>query len=409
MECKNKVITIIGAGPAGMMLAWLLVKNKTRVKLIERHLDFSREFRGEGIQESVMKHLEDFNLLSPIMTNKMGVRAEAARVFFNELPVAVLKGSRQGSDFGIILHQEKFLKFLHDELSNSDLFQSYMGHSAISFEEDHHKISHVITRDKNKTEHRIAGDLMIITAGRGTNLRKQLNMKAKKIATHWNILWLLLPKPENKELLPNGFRAYLNGDSLFIMYTNADGMIQLAWSKKDEATLKSKDFNFKKSELLNEIPGPYKNLVKNGFSESTKTQFLKVECDRLHKWHHKNCLFIGDAAHTMTPVGGQGINLAIRDSIVTANHILDAIAINTLNAEDIFSSIQTERMREIRLMQTFQKKFGFFMLGAPKLLSRIFFFFILPVLGAIGIRQRMLKKVQGGVSFVKFKYEASLK
>ena len=39
---------IIGAGPAGMLIAWLLVKNGIRVKVIERHLDFSREFRGDG-------------------------------------------------------------------------------------------------------------------------------------------------------------------------------------------------------------------------------------------------------------------------------------------------------------------------------------------------------------------------
>mgnify|MGYP006198910095 FL=1 len=81
---KDKSIVIVGAGPAGMMLAWLLVKNGIGVNIIERHLDFSREFRGEGIQESVIKHLEDLGLLSIIMSKKMGVEAEAARVFFDE-------------------------------------------------------------------------------------------------------------------------------------------------------------------------------------------------------------------------------------------------------------------------------------------------------------------------------------
>ena len=109
---KDKSIVIVGAGPAGMMLAWLLVKNGIGVNIIERHLDFSREFRGEGIQESVIKHLEDLGLLSIIMSKKMGVEAEAARVFFDEKPVAVLKGSKRDSNFGIILHQEKFLSYL---------------------------------------------------------------------------------------------------------------------------------------------------------------------------------------------------------------------------------------------------------------------------------------------------------
>jgi 2-polyprenyl-6-methoxyphenol hydroxylase-like FAD-dependent oxidoreductase len=46
MYKKNKSIEIVGAGPAGMMLAWLLVKNGIGVNIIERHLDFSREFKG---------------------------------------------------------------------------------------------------------------------------------------------------------------------------------------------------------------------------------------------------------------------------------------------------------------------------------------------------------------------------
>ena len=401
---KDKSIVIVGAGPAGMMLAWLLVKNGIGVNIIERHLDFSREFRGEGIQESVIKHLEDLGLLSIIMSKKMGVEAEAARVFFDEKPVAVLKGSKRDSNFGIILHQEKFLNYLHSELLKNGLYKSYLGHNAVRFEEKNDKITHVITNDKNKTEHRIAGELIVVTTGRGTALRKKLNLKANKIDTHWNILWVLLPKPDNEEIIPKGFRAYLNGNTLFIMYTNAEGMVQMAWSKKNEKDLKIKDFNLKKSILLNEIPKPYRELVDKGYLETSRTQFLKVECDRLEKWYHKNILFLGDAAHTMSPVAGQGINLAIRDSIVAANHLIDAFTSDKINPNKTFPLIQEERLREVKIMQTFQQKFGYFMLGAPRLISKLFFFIILPILGYIGIQKKMLKMVQGGVSKVSFKH-----
>ena len=52
---EQSEVTIIGAGPAGMFLAYLLVTNGIAVRVLERHPDFSREFRGEGIQPSVMK------------------------------------------------------------------------------------------------------------------------------------------------------------------------------------------------------------------------------------------------------------------------------------------------------------------------------------------------------------------
>lgn len=39
-------VVIIGAGPAGMFLAYLLVTNGISVRVLERRPDFKREFRG---------------------------------------------------------------------------------------------------------------------------------------------------------------------------------------------------------------------------------------------------------------------------------------------------------------------------------------------------------------------------
>jgi len=41
--------------------------------------------------------------------------------------------------------------------------------------------------------------------------------------------------------------------------------------------------------------------------------------ERLPLWHKPGLLFIGDAAHAMSPVGGVGINYAIGDAVETAN------------------------------------------------------------------------------------------
>jgi len=405
MNNESSHAVIVGAGPAGMLLAWLLVRNDIRVTVIERHPNFSREFRGEGIQASVIKHLEELGLMDAIMELKMGVRAEAARVFFDQKPVAVLKGIGKDADFGIILHQEKFLLYLHEELSRSSLYTAFLGHSAIHFTEAHDRITSVHINDKNKIEKIIAGDAFFITTGRGTVLRKKLGLEANKVATHWNILWILLPRPNQEELIPKGFRAYLNGDNLFILYTNSEGLIQMAWGRKDEKVLKDRDFDTRKEALMSEIPKPYRSLIDSGYLKSTRTQFLKVECDRLKQWHKKNVLFLGDAAHTMSPVAGQGINLAMRDSIVAANYCIPVLKSNGQLTDTTLRAIQNERFREIKIMQRFQQKFGYFMLGAPKWQSRLFFFIVLPILKRMGVQRRMLKMVQGGVSEVRFKHE----
>src|SRR4051794_29398176 len=45
-------VVIVGAGPAGMSLAYLLARRGVGVTVLEAHLDFSRAFRGEGVQRS---------------------------------------------------------------------------------------------------------------------------------------------------------------------------------------------------------------------------------------------------------------------------------------------------------------------------------------------------------------------
>jgi FAD binding domain len=45
-------VLIVGAGPAGAALAYLLARRGVAVTLLEKHLDFARAFRGEGLQPS---------------------------------------------------------------------------------------------------------------------------------------------------------------------------------------------------------------------------------------------------------------------------------------------------------------------------------------------------------------------
>src|SRR5450432_4160534 len=45
-------VVIVGAGPAGMTLAYLLARRGVGVTVLETHHDFARAFRGEGLQKS---------------------------------------------------------------------------------------------------------------------------------------------------------------------------------------------------------------------------------------------------------------------------------------------------------------------------------------------------------------------
>ena len=55
-------VVIVGAGPAGATLAYLLARRGVEVALLERHHDFSRTFRGDGLQPSGIDAFDQMGL-----------------------------------------------------------------------------------------------------------------------------------------------------------------------------------------------------------------------------------------------------------------------------------------------------------------------------------------------------------
>src|SRR5689334_662757 len=57
---------IVGGGPAGAMLALLLVRRGVRVTLLEMHHDFDREFRGDTVHPSTLEILDQIGLAGSV-------------------------------------------------------------------------------------------------------------------------------------------------------------------------------------------------------------------------------------------------------------------------------------------------------------------------------------------------------
>jgi 2-polyprenyl-6-methoxyphenol hydroxylase-like FAD-dependent oxidoreductase len=77
------------------------------------------------------------------------------------------------------------------------------------------------------------------------------------------------------------------------------------------------------------------------------------------RWHGPGLLLLGDAAHPMSPVRAQGINMALRDALV-ASRLLDPVLERT---GDLHGAIDAQlpliggrRLREIRLVQGLQAR-----------------------------------------------------
>jgi len=58
---------IVGGGPAGMMLGFLLARAGIDVTVLEKHADFLRDFRGDTIHPSTLELMYELGLLEEFL------------------------------------------------------------------------------------------------------------------------------------------------------------------------------------------------------------------------------------------------------------------------------------------------------------------------------------------------------
>ena len=58
---------VVGGGPAGMMLGYLLARGGVPVTVLEKHKDFFRDFRGDTVHPSTLEVMYELGLLEDFL------------------------------------------------------------------------------------------------------------------------------------------------------------------------------------------------------------------------------------------------------------------------------------------------------------------------------------------------------
>src|SRR5581483_4530476 len=111
----EKKVIIVGAGPAGMMLAYQLASNGIPVHVLERHPDFQREFRGELMQGSVVQQLERSGIFKLLLERGLALPNIERVMYIGHTRRVELPGPKET---GAIVSQPGFLALLHELCGN---------------------------------------------------------------------------------------------------------------------------------------------------------------------------------------------------------------------------------------------------------------------------------------------------
>ena len=342
-------VTIVGAGPAGALLAWILSSRGVDTLLIERQSDFDREFRGEILMPSGLRALEE-----------AGVELEADAL----LPLSVFEGWMNGQPFlrlaieadgprpPAAVSQPKLLERLVAMAEGTGHFAFRRGTTVRRIERTGEGRSILHTRNA-EGESKIETSFLIGADGRGAVSRRALAPRVVTRGTQLDVVWFKMAYPG---AWSPGTARFIGGrGQLLIAGATADGQLQMGWVilKGTFGELKSRSHDEWVEELGHHVDPELAAHIRDRADTITRPFLLNAVSDRVVGWATPGALLIGDAAHTMSPVGGQGVNIALRDAIVAANELVPAFRSGG-DVETAAARVEATRAREVDLIQRMQ-------------------------------------------------------
>jgi 2-polyprenyl-6-methoxyphenol hydroxylase-like FAD-dependent oxidoreductase len=354
-------VVIVGAGPAGAALGYLLARRTIDVTLLERQTDFAREFRGEALMPSGIDAFAQMRLGAQLAALPQA-RLTAMELYQGATRLGRFEFASGFGDIGPhVVSQPAMLEMLVAEAGRYSNFKLSRGVTVRDLILDAGRITGVAA-DSTGGPIEIRADLVIGADGRASVIRKRAGLHEERSPQAFDVVWGKVPLPDFMSDRSTG-RGYIGGGGgnshLMLCFPSYDGRLQFAWmiEKGSFGELRRRGIEQWIEEMAAHVSGDLAAHLRAHLNDVTHPFLLDVVCDRLSKWSTPGLLLLGDASHPMSPVGGQGVNIALRDALVAANHLCPLLARGAAAAEldAAAARIEAERAPEVRAVQRMQQ------------------------------------------------------
>jgi 2-polyprenyl-6-methoxyphenol hydroxylase-like FAD-dependent oxidoreductase len=340
---------IVGGGPAGMMLGLLMARAGVEVIVLEKHGDFLRDFRGDTIHPSTLELMHELGMLDEFLRlphqemRRVKIKfddEEIAGPDFSHLPTRC--------KFIALMPQWDFLNFLTARAKRYPTFRLLMNAEATDLIEEGGRVVGV----RSKTEQGgldAFADLVVAADGRSSIVRERAGMEVEDFGVPIDVLWFRVAKTAADAEPALG--RIRNGKMLVTIdrgdYYQCGSIIR----KGAFEEIKRRGLEAFREEIVGVAPFLRDSIGK--IDDWGKVKLLTVQVNRLRQWYRPGLLFIGDAAHAMSPAGGIGINLAIQDAVAAANLLADKLRQGNCETVDL-RRVQQRREWPARMTQNIQ-------------------------------------------------------
>ena len=340
---------VVGGGPAGMMLGFLLARAGIETVVLEKHGDFLRDFRGDTVHPSTMQVLHELGLLDRFLERPHSeVRTLAGNIGGERVEMADLTHLPTRAKFIAFMPQWDFLDFIAEQARRLSTFRVLMETEATDLIREGDRMAGVTARGRDG-DLEIRAELVVACDGRHSTLRDAAGFDVVDRGAPMDVLWLRLSKRADD---PGQVLGYFAAGRIFVMLDRNDyWQCAFVIPKGGYDEVKSHGLDAFRAEIASIVTFLHDRVRELESWDDVK--LLTVAVNRLDTWFRPGLLCIGDAAHAMSPIGGVGINLAIQDAVAAANVLVPRMRQGRATLDDL-RAVQRRREWPTKMTQRAQ-------------------------------------------------------
>jgi 2-polyprenyl-6-methoxyphenol hydroxylase-like FAD-dependent oxidoreductase len=340
---------IVGGGPAGMVLGFLLARAGIEVLVLEKHADFLRDFRGDTIHASTLELMYELGILDEFLKRPHQEITQGGILIDDyEVPVADFSHLPAHCKFIALMPQWDFLNFIAEKAKVYPQFHLRTESEVSDLVIENGRVAGV-RAGTSEGILEVRADLVVGADGRRSIVREKAGLEVNDLGAPIDVLWMRLARESSD---PNeGLGRFRAGRILITLNRGDYWQCAYVISKGSFSAIQQRGLPAFREDIV--AVAPFLRDRTAAWRDWNDIKLLSVAVDRLRKWSRPGLLCIGDSAHAMSPVGGVGINLAIQDAVATAN-ILSQPLQNRAGIDAHLDDVQKRREFPARMTQTFQ-------------------------------------------------------
>jgi 2-polyprenyl-6-methoxyphenol hydroxylase-like FAD-dependent oxidoreductase len=317
-------VCVVGAGPAGLLLGLELAKRGRQVVVVEQNARFERSFRGEAISPDSVWLLERLGLFdrvrdSTLQTHRMEVCDGGELVLQTDFAAYGLP-----CPYPTELPQPPLLAAVAEEGAALPGFSLIRRTTVVDL---------IRSREGRVTGVRCHGPdgpvqiraaLTVAADGRYSKVRSLTGLPYRKRPLGRDFVWFKLPRPDGWDR--HMYRiSLLRGRHCVFMPTVPDQIRSGFNIPTGELRQLRRSGIGALHQRVDELAPELSEAVREHVTDWSATAVLDIFTTVVPRWSAPGFALIGDAAHTLTPILGQGINHALLDAVTLAPLLAEAL------------------------------------------------------------------------------------